>query len=145
MRDETGRDKRDTADKRAAFRPVRLSALCLVVSSRESSSWPSGATALERERERKKERKRGGEGGGLPLRMTPPWPFSTSPHCASTEPCGDTRSLASTEQARRSHFTQMFTRAAAPFNRAVMNTWNPSHLSRGALWVSFCARDTFRS
>lgn len=31
--------------------------------------------------------------GALPLRMTPPWPFRTSPHCASTEPCGDTRSL----------------------------------------------------
>lgn len=29
-------------------------------------------------------------GGGLPLRMTPPWPFRTSPHCASTEPCGET-------------------------------------------------------
>lgn len=25
--------------------------------------------------------------------MTPPWPFSTSPHCASTEPCGDKHSL----------------------------------------------------
>lgn len=28
--------------------------------------------------------------------MTPPWPFSTSPHCASTEPCGDTHSLGQT-------------------------------------------------
>lgn len=31
--------------------------------------------------------------GALPLRMTPPWPFSTSPHCASTEPCGEKQSL----------------------------------------------------
>lgn len=62
--------------------PVCLPARCLVVSSRERL-WP--LVQLETINGE------GGGGGGvaLPLRMTPPWPFSTRPHCASTEPCGD--------------------------------------------------------
>lgn len=73
-----------TADKRAVFRPFVC--LCLVVSSCERSRPPVQQQTIN-----------GGLGrGGLPLRMTPPWPFSTSPHCASTEPCGDTHSLGQT-------------------------------------------------
>lgn len=60
--------------------------VCLPVSCRvELWAFTASGTTTDNKR-------RGGR-GGLPLRMTPPWPFSTSPHCASTEPCGDTHSL----------------------------------------------------
>lgn len=71
---------------------VRLSAClpacllaCLVVSSRELFTASGRATTITAAEVIKQE--------ALPLRMTPPWPFSTSPHCASTEPCGDIHSL----------------------------------------------------
>lgn len=73
-----------TADKRGVFRLFCLPApACLVVSSRECSRPRVQQQTIN---------------GALPLRMTPPWPFSTSPHCASTEPCGDTHSLGRTRR-----------------------------------------------
>lgn len=85
-RENGGRSRSNvlTADKRGVFRLFCLPApACLVVSSRECSRPRVQQQTIN---------------GALPLRMTPPWPFSTSPHCASTEPCGDTHSLGRTRR-----------------------------------------------
>lgn len=73
------RSKVLTADNRGVFR--LFVCLQLSVLSCRRVFTASGARTDDRQTR------------ALPLRMTPPWPFSTSPHCASTEPCGDKRSL----------------------------------------------------